>query len=545
MKRPAVFFDRDNTLIANAGYLGDPRRVTLLAGAADAVAAVRTLGYAIVIFSNQSGVARGYFTEDAVHAVNKRIEKLLRLSNNRAVIDRHEFCPDHPTAVVLRYRRDGNRRKPNPGMILDAADALALDLSASWVIGDAPRDIAAGKAAGCRTIWFRDPTAKPSPDSAGNAEPDFVVATLEEAANIIRTHPHPSATLAERTPEEDLEPIEDDEPEPQPPQDTQSVEESPPPVEQLAEPAVEPVAEELFVEDTQIAEQDATDNDLRSANEAELDPSDEFPLGELPLVAQMNWAESTEPTESAVTVVAEPPQETVPSIVPLDKTDHPPVTLEQIAQEPPESLSVSDAFAYKTHLNDFEPFSPAPAIEDESPAPQPVAPEPSEPPDAPAPSATTLSLESDDDAEAPLDPVEQSFSGPAPIHAPAPAPMPMPEPEPSPKSDPSRFDQDNFDASIERLRKLSEQVMKQDLSRMENLTEQVLIELKQFRSDRASAADFSVSKLLAGISIVLSITMAFLAFVNRSDPLQAEAVFRWAIFLLILTVALLIMGRDT
>ena len=148
MKRPAVFFDRDNTLIVSDGYLGDPAKVALVKGAADAIARARSLGYAVVCFSNQSGVARGMFSEEDVQAVNARTDELLRSENPAAVIDRHEFCPFHPEGTVEAYRQESDRRKPKPGMILAAADKLALDLSRSWVVGDAARDIEAGKAAG-------------------------------------------------------------------------------------------------------------------------------------------------------------------------------------------------------------------------------------------------------------------------------------------------------------------------------------------------------------------------------------------------------------
>ena len=128
MKRPAVFFDRDNTLIACDGYLGDPAKVVLIEGAADAIARVRELGFAAVVFSNQSGVARGMFAEEAVHAVNHRLDDLLHEENPRAVIDRHDFCPFHPTAKVERYRVDSDLRKPKPGMIYQAERVLDLDL---------------------------------------------------------------------------------------------------------------------------------------------------------------------------------------------------------------------------------------------------------------------------------------------------------------------------------------------------------------------------------------------------------------------------------
>src|SRR4051795_9498754 len=98
MKRPAVFFDRDNTLIACDGYLGDPEKVELVPGAADAIARTRALGFATVVVSNQSGVARGLFDEEAVRAVNTRLDELLAADNPAAVIDRHEFCPYHPDA---------------------------------------------------------------------------------------------------------------------------------------------------------------------------------------------------------------------------------------------------------------------------------------------------------------------------------------------------------------------------------------------------------------------------------------------------------------
>jgi D-glycero-D-manno-heptose 1,7-bisphosphate phosphatase len=187
MRRPAVFFDRDNTLIVSDGYLGDPSKVTLVNAAAAAVARARLLGYATIVFSNQSGVARGMFGEDAVHAVNARLDELLAEQNHSAVIDRHEFCPFHPQGTVEQYAKESDLRKPAPGMIHRAAEALALDLSRSWVIGDAPRDIEAGRAAGCRTILFQDPSlpASPAATSATHVLPDHYVQSLKDAMDII------------------------------------------------------------------------------------------------------------------------------------------------------------------------------------------------------------------------------------------------------------------------------------------------------------------------------------------------------------------------
>ena len=187
MNRPAVFFDRDNTLIACDAYLGDPEQVTLIEGAAEAVARVRSLGFAAVVFSNQSGVARGMFTEEAVHAVNSRLDELLSEEDPAAVIDRHEFSPHHPEATVEKYRVDSDLRKPKPGMIFQAAKALSLDVRRSWVVGDAPRDVEAGKAAGCRAILLKMPSLKASPAAHApqTVQPDFVAGSLKEAVDII------------------------------------------------------------------------------------------------------------------------------------------------------------------------------------------------------------------------------------------------------------------------------------------------------------------------------------------------------------------------
>jgi D-glycero-D-manno-heptose 1,7-bisphosphate phosphatase len=200
MKRAAVFFDRDNTLIACDEYLGDSDKVELVSGAAGAVARAKRLGYAVVTISNQSGVARGYFNEDAVRAVNARMDELLRASDPDAIIDRHEICPYHPDASIELYRRANSpMRKPAPGMLYSAAEALDLDLSRSWLIGDAPRDIEAGDAAGCKTILFIDPALQSSPaaSSQRRVEPQYICSTLAEAMDFIEKNTEASMKPAE------------------------------------------------------------------------------------------------------------------------------------------------------------------------------------------------------------------------------------------------------------------------------------------------------------------------------------------------------------
>src|SRR5262245_41967130 len=149
---PAVFLDRDNTLIDDMGYSADPERVRLKPGAAECVQRLRRAGYYVIVVTNQSGVARGYFSEEQLAAAHKSIQELL-LAHSTGV-DAVYYCPflDGSDAIVAAYRRDSELRKPKPGMLLQAADELKVDLKTSWMIGDAARDVDAGRAAGCKTI---------------------------------------------------------------------------------------------------------------------------------------------------------------------------------------------------------------------------------------------------------------------------------------------------------------------------------------------------------------------------------------------------------
>ncbi len=190
--RPAIFFDRDNTLIIGADYLGDPTKVELMSDAPACVAGARLLGFAVVTVSNQSGVARGLFTEADVRAVNDRLDELLHQANPQAKIDLHAFCPHHPEAQG-EYGTECDCRKPKPGMLISAANELGIDLPNSWLVGDAPRDIEAGRAAGCRTILLTVERIDQSPAARepSKVEPNFRAATLAEVLDIIRRQSPP------------------------------------------------------------------------------------------------------------------------------------------------------------------------------------------------------------------------------------------------------------------------------------------------------------------------------------------------------------------
>jgi histidinol-phosphate phosphatase family protein len=142
MSRSALFLDRDGTLIVDVGYPRDPERVELIEGAADALRVLQR-DHALVIISNQSGIGRGLIREDEAVAVHTRVIDLFRAAG--VTFAGAYYCPHTPD--------DGCRcRKPAPGLIEDAARELDLDVSRSFMIGDKPSDLEAGRAAGCRHV---------------------------------------------------------------------------------------------------------------------------------------------------------------------------------------------------------------------------------------------------------------------------------------------------------------------------------------------------------------------------------------------------------
>ena len=155
MKRPAAFLDRDGVLIVDCGYPHRPDQLVLIPGAAEAVKRLNDAGFVTVIVTNQSGVARGLFSEDTMHGFNALLVQ--RLAEDGARIDAVYACPFHAEAVDARYRHpDHPDRKPNPGMLLKAIAEHDLDPAHSLMIGDQASDMEAARRAGVAGYLFED-----------------------------------------------------------------------------------------------------------------------------------------------------------------------------------------------------------------------------------------------------------------------------------------------------------------------------------------------------------------------------------------------------
>jgi D-glycero-D-manno-heptose 1,7-bisphosphate phosphatase len=143
-RQKAIFFDRDGTLIKDVGYCSQPFEVELLEGVSEWLPKLKKAGFRLVIVTNQSGIGRGYLTEEDFWAVQQELQKQL----GACTIDATYFCPETP-------QQGSERRKPNPGMLLEAAKELNIDLNQSYMVGDKASDAEAGIRAGVRaTVLF-------------------------------------------------------------------------------------------------------------------------------------------------------------------------------------------------------------------------------------------------------------------------------------------------------------------------------------------------------------------------------------------------------
>jgi D-glycero-D-manno-heptose 1,7-bisphosphate phosphatase len=148
--RPAVFIDRDGTLTEEVGYVNHPKRLRLLPRSAEAIRRLNAAGVPAVVVTNQAGIARGYFSEDVLRAVNA--EMIVQLTAAGARLDGIYVCSHHPTEGAAPYRMLCDCRKPKPGLLLRAAADLDLDLRHSVIVGDRPSDLEVAPKVGARSI---------------------------------------------------------------------------------------------------------------------------------------------------------------------------------------------------------------------------------------------------------------------------------------------------------------------------------------------------------------------------------------------------------
>ena len=182
VSRPAVFIDRDGTLTEEVGYVNHPSRLRLLPRSARAIRRLNEAGVAAVVVTNQAGIARGYFSEDMLHAVNDTL--VSQLKDAGAHLDGIYVCPHHPREGEPPFRADCECRKPKPGLLVRAAAELRLDLRASTMVGDKASDLVPARTVGARRVLVLTGYGRGEWEHRREhfpVAPDFVAADLLDA----------------------------------------------------------------------------------------------------------------------------------------------------------------------------------------------------------------------------------------------------------------------------------------------------------------------------------------------------------------------------
>jgi D-glycero-D-manno-heptose 1,7-bisphosphate phosphatase len=183
MSARAILLDRDGTVIHAKHYPSRPDEIVLYDGLAPEMAALKASGFRLVLVTNQSGLARGYFDASDLTAMHDCLQT--QLASHGAELDAIYFCPHHPEGALAELAVECNCRKPKPGMLVQAARDLNLDLAQSWMVGDILDDIEAGNRAGCRTILVDLGTESPPAQSV--RRPDYIARDTRHALRIVRS----------------------------------------------------------------------------------------------------------------------------------------------------------------------------------------------------------------------------------------------------------------------------------------------------------------------------------------------------------------------
>ena len=181
MKR-AVFLDRDGTIIEDAGYLNECRKIKFLPRVSTAIKLLNESRFKVIVVTNQSGVARGYFTEEIVKEINRFIQE--SSAKQGAFIDKIYYCPHHVQGIIQKYKKQCHCCKPNPGMIDKAVRQFSTDSKRSFASGDENSDVKAGCRTGRGIMLLAD---RSSPDRDGRTALmcDHIATDLREAARWI------------------------------------------------------------------------------------------------------------------------------------------------------------------------------------------------------------------------------------------------------------------------------------------------------------------------------------------------------------------------
>ncbi|MDR7343126.1 D-glycero-D-manno-heptose 1,7-bisphosphate phosphatase [Pantoea alhagi] len=181
-KVPAIFLDRDGTVNVDHGYVHEIDDFQFIDGVIEAMQELKKMGYALVLVTNQSGIARGMFSEDQFMQLTEWMD--WSLADREVDLDGIYYCPHHPEAAVESYRQQCDCRKPQPGMLLSAMKELNIDMAASYMVGDKIDDVQAGKAAGVgTTVLVR--SGKPVTAEGENVA-DWVIDSLAELPKRIK-----------------------------------------------------------------------------------------------------------------------------------------------------------------------------------------------------------------------------------------------------------------------------------------------------------------------------------------------------------------------